>query len=85
VDREPFIVVDDHFFPERFEIAARTALVLDKEDATGLHGVEQVGRHDLRGILVEKGGDQVKGRVWFRIGHVDEGVGVLVMTGRIWR
>jgi hypothetical protein len=57
----PFVLVDDHFFPEHFQVTAGAAFVFDKEDGAGSDGVEDIGGEGGEGLPVEEGGDEING------------------------
>jgi hypothetical protein len=77
VNRVPFILVDDHFFPEHFQVTTGAAFVFDKEDGAGLDGVEDIGGEGREGQLVEEAGDEVDGG-----GGVLHGAKVWICVGR---
>ena len=54
-------MVDDHFFPEHFEVTAGAAFVFDEEDGAGLDGVGDIGGEGGEGLLVEEGRDEKDG------------------------
>jgi hypothetical protein len=62
VDGEPFIVVDHHFFPEHFEIAACASFVFHEEGPACFDRVEDIGGDGVKGLLVDKRGDKIEGR-----------------------
>jgi len=64
MDGIPFIIVNNHFFPEGFQVTACGALVFDEEDGAGFDGVEDIGGEGGEGMLVEESRDEVDGRGW---------------------
>jgi hypothetical protein len=60
VDGVPFIVINHHFFPEGFQVAAGAAFVFDEEDLALFYRVEDIRRQRGADLFFEPAGNEVE-------------------------
>ena len=59
VDGMPFIIINHHFFPQLFQEAPGTALVLHKKHLAFFYRIQYISRQGLQVVFVNKRGNKV--------------------------